>query len=233
MYQLFESLSHAVEGSPFIAVSASFIWGVLSILLSPCHLVSIPLIIGFISNQGKITTKTAFYLSGIFAFGILLTIALIGLITAGLGKMIGNIGRSGNYIVAAVFIIIGLYLLEIINIPFLSASSKPGMKKKGMFAAFVLGFIFGIALGPCTFAYMAPMLAVVFKLASTKFLYSAGLLGAYAIGHCSVIVFAGTSIESVQKYLNWGEKSKGISTIKKICGALLIICAIYLIITTR
>ncbi|MGB9643290.1 MAG: cytochrome c biogenesis CcdA family protein, partial [Candidatus Ratteibacteria bacterium] len=119
MYKFFESLSHAIEGSPVIAVSASFIWGILSILLSPCHLASIPLIVGFISNQGKITTKTAFYLSGIFAFGILLTIALIGFITAGLGKMAGNIGASGNYIVAVVFVIIGLYLLEIIHIPFL------------------------------------------------------------------------------------------------------------------
>ncbi|MGB9642880.1 MAG: cytochrome c biogenesis protein CcdA, partial [Candidatus Ratteibacteria bacterium] len=115
----------------------------------------------------------------------------------------------------------------------LSTCLKPDMKKMGMFAAFVLGFVFGIALGPCTFAYMAPMLAVVFKLASTKFLYSVGLLGAYAIGHCSVIVLAGTSVKGVQKYLNWGEKSRGISIIKKICGALLIICAIYLIITIK
>ncbi|HXK45740.1 MAG TPA: cytochrome c biogenesis protein CcdA, partial [bacterium] len=140
MYQLFETLSHAIQGSPTVAIAASFVWGILSILLSPCHLASIPLIIGFISSQGKISTKTAFYLSFIFAFGILLTITLIGIITAALGKMAGNIGPAGNYIVSAIFIIIGLYLLEIINIPFLSFSSKPGTKKKGMFAAFILGF---------------------------------------------------------------------------------------------
>ncbi len=182
IYKLFESLSHAVEGSPIVAVSASLIWGILSILLSPCHLASIPLIVGFISSQGRVTTKTAFYLSCVFAFGILLTITIIGLITAGLGKMAGNIGPAGNYIVAAIFVVIGLYLLEIINIPFLaSACNKPEMKKKGALAAFVLGFVFGLALGPCTFAYMAPMLAVVFKAASTKFLYAATLLLSYAI----------------------------------------------------
>lgn len=233
LYKTFESLSHAVAGSPSIAVLASLAWGVLSILLSPCHLASIPLIIGFLSNQGKISTKTAFYLSGIFALGILLTIALIGLITAGIGKMAGNIGPAGNYIVAGVFLIIGLHLLEIINFPFLSQSAgRPEIKKKGAVSAFLLGFVFGLALGPCTFAYMAPMLAIVFSVASTKFFYAVLLLVSYAIGHCSVIVFAGTFTRGVQAYLDRSEKSKTVTITKKICGVLLIICGLYLIIVT-
>jgi cytochrome c biogenesis protein CcdA len=43
------------------------------------------------------------------------------------------------------------------------------MKRKGLLASFVLGLIFGVALGPCTFAYMAPMLAVTFKVAADQF----------------------------------------------------------------
>ena len=39
-----------------------------------------------------------------------------------------------------------------------SGPGQVNMKRKGLLAAFVLGLIFGIALGPCTFAYMAPML---------------------------------------------------------------------------
>lgn len=233
LYRLFESLTHAVEGTPFVAIGASFVWGVLSILLSPCHLASIPLVVGFISKQEKINTKIAFYMSGVFASGILLTITIIGLITASIGKMAGNIGNIGNYIVAAIFVFIGLYLFEIIEIPFLKSANITNFKKKGILAAFLLGFIFGLAVGPCTFAYMAPMLAVVFRMASTKFMYATGLLLAYAIGHCSVIVFAGTFVEGIQKYLNWGERSKGILIIKRVCGTLLIICSVYLIITTR
>jgi len=48
--ELFDNLTHAVEGAPAIAVAAAFVWGVLSILLSPCHLASIPLIVGFIDE---------------------------------------------------------------------------------------------------------------------------------------------------------------------------------------
>ena len=45
METLFSALTHAVEGTPLLALSAAFVWGVLSLLLSPCHLASLPLII--------------------------------------------------------------------------------------------------------------------------------------------------------------------------------------------
>jgi len=154
MYSLFNYLTHAVEGAPLIAVFASVLWGILSIILSPCHLASIPLIVGFINGQGKISTKRAFFISVLFAFGILLTIALIGIVTAAAGRMLGDVGSFGNYFVAAIFFIIGLHLIGIIPLPF-SGPGQVAMKKKGPLAAFILGLVFGIALGPCTFAYMA------------------------------------------------------------------------------
>ena len=45
MQTLFTTLTHAVEGTALIALCASFLWGILSILLSPCHLASLPLIV--------------------------------------------------------------------------------------------------------------------------------------------------------------------------------------------
>jgi cytochrome c-type biogenesis protein len=103
------------------------------------------------------------------------------------------------------------------------------MKRKGLLAALFLGLVFGIALGPCTFAYMAPLLAVAFKLAATDFLYGALLLLAYGAGHCVVIVAAGTSTELVQRFLNWNEQSKGIAVVKSICGTLVLFGGVWLI----
>jgi len=228
--QLFAILSRAVEGSAGLALSAAFIWGVLSILLSPCHLASIPLIVGFIDQQGQITTRRAFWISTLFAVGILITIGVIGGITAAAGRMLGDVGRYGNYFVAVIFFIVGLYLLDVIRLA-LPGTAQPGIKRKGMLAAFILGLVFGIALGPCTFAYMAPMLAVTFKLAATNLSYGLLLLLLYGVGHCSVIVLAGTFTEMVQHYLNWNEKSKGAVILKKICGALVLLGGLYLIYT--
>jgi cytochrome c-type biogenesis protein len=230
MQELFTTLTRAVEGTPAIAIIASLIWGILSILLSPCHLASIPLIVGFIDEQGKISTKRAFWISFLFAAGILITIGLVGVITATAGRIMGDVGKWGNYFVAAIFFLVGLHLLDVIPMPF-SGPGQVGMKQKGLFAAFLLGLIFGIAIGPCTFAYMAPMLAVTFKVASSNIIYGISLLVAYGIGHCSVIVLAGTFTELVEHYLHWNEKSKGAVILKKICGVLVLAGGLYMIYT--
>jgi cytochrome c-type biogenesis protein len=230
MEKLFTTLTHAVEGTPLIAVGASFLWGILSIVLSPCHLASIPLIVGFIDKQGRMSTRRAFAISSLFAVGILITIAAIGAVTAAAGRMMGDVGKYGNYFVAVIFFLVGLHLLDVIGIPF-GGPGQIGMKRKGMLAALLLGLIFGIALGPCTFAYMAPMLAVTFRLASSAMLYGILLLVMYGIGHCSVIVLAGTCTELVQRYMNWNEKSKGALILKRICGGLVLLGGLYLIWT--
>ena len=226
---ILEWLSNSMQSSLIVALTASLLWGMLSILLSPCHLASIPLIIAFIGEQGKMSTKRAFWLATSFSLGILITIAAIGLITGLLGRMLGDIGSYGNYIVAVIFFVIGFHLLEVIQLPFLGKTNQPTFRKKGLLAAFGLGLIFGIALGPCSFAYMAPMLGIVFTISVKQFFYGAALLFAYGIGHCSIIVLAGTFTEIVQKYLNWNEKSKGTVLIKKICGVLIILGGMYLI----
>jgi len=230
MEELFNTLTKAVESTPMIAVGAAFVWGILSILLSPCHLASIPLIVGFIDQQGRMSARRALIISTLFAVGILITIAVIGAITAAAGRMMGDVGKYGNYFVALIFFVVGLHLLDVIPMPF-SGPGQVGMKRKGMLAAFILGLVFGIALGPCTFAYMAPMLAVTFKVASTQLSYGVLLLLIYGTGHCSVIVFAGTCTEIVQRYMNWNEKSKGAVILKKICGVLVLLGGIYLIYT--
>ncbi|MBN1436616.1 MAG: hypothetical protein JW936_06055 [Sedimentisphaerales bacterium] len=228
MQQLFTTLSHAVEGSLLIAFAASFIWGILSVILSPCHLASIPLIVAFVDRQGAITIRRAFAVSSLFAVGILISIAIIGLITSAAGRLLGDLGPYANYFVALIFFLVGLHLLGIIPIPF-TAPNTTSFKNKGPLAALILGLIFGIALGPCTFAYMAPVLAVSFKAASTNLPYAVALLLIYAIGHCCVIVLAGTLTKFVQRYLNWNQKSHAAQILKYLCAILIIIASLYLI----
>ncbi len=226
---IFNLLYEAMTGAVWIAILASFAWGVLSILLSPCHLSSIPLVVGFISSQGKISLARTFNISLIFAVGILITIAVIGIITASLGKLMGDIGSIGNYLVAGIFFLVGLYLLDILKLNWNSLGLKQ-TKTKGLLSALILGLLFGLALGPCTFAYMAPVLGIVFQTAQTNYFLSVIFLLAFGIGHCAVIVGAGTLTGKVQKYLNWSEDSKTILWIKRVCGVLVIFGGVYLLI---
>lgn len=225
---LFTWLTNLVQSTFLLALLGAFLWGVLSILLSPCHLAGIPLVVGFISHQGTKTFKKAFWTSFAFSFGILISISLIGLITALLGRMMGDIGNWGNYLVAGIFFIAGLYLLDVVDVD-LPGIGQLKFQRRGTWAALVLGLIFGIALGPCTFAFMAPVLAITLFSPSSSFIKDFLLLALYGIGHCLVIVLAGTFSEVIQKYLNWNEKSKGPLVVKRVCGILVIIAGIYMI----
>lgn len=197
MADVFTTLTRAVEAGSGMALVAAVIWGVLSIVLSPCHLASIPLIVGFVNGQGRITAQRAFALASLFALGILATIAVIGVITAAAGRLLGDVGPWANYAVAAIFFLVGLHLLGVIPMPW-SGPGQVNIQRKGLLAALVLGLVFGVALGPCTFAYMAPMLAVSFKVAASRPVFSILLLALYGLGHCAVIVAAGTCTELVQ-----------------------------------
>ncbi len=231
MLKLFTVLSHAIEGAPLIAIGASFIWGILSIILSPCHLTSIPLIIGYLSNQRELSTKKAFHLSIVFSIGILISIAVIGGITAAAGRILGDIGKLGNYVVAMVFLIFGLNLIGILPLNFPGLGTMKA-QRKGYFSVLSLGLVFGLALGPCTFAFMAPMLGIVFNLTTKNLPYGLALLSAFALGHCAVIIAAGTSTRLVQQITKWDDQSKGITIIRKICGILVLLGGIYLVYST-
>ena len=76
---------------------------------------------------------------------------------------------------------------------------------------------------------MAPVLGVVFKAAKISMAYSTSLLLAYGVGHCAVIVVAGTSTELVQRFLNWNEQSKGVTLVRSVCGGLVILGGAWLI----
>jgi len=229
LIDLFTWLADALTRSPEIAVLAAFIWGLLSVILSPCHIACIPLIVGFINGQGNISARRAFVLSLLFGCGILITIAAIGAITGLMGRMAGDIGGWGNYVVAVIFFAVGLNLLGILPLPFMDSGVNPQYRRKGMLSAFVMGLLFGVALGPCTFAYMATMLGIVFSIASTQLAFALSLLLAFGTGHCAVLVCAGTFTEAVQHYLHWSEKSKGAMILKRVCGMLVFLGGIYLI----
>lgn len=228
---LFSLLYDAMSGPVWLVLLASFGWGVLSILLSPCHLSSVPLVVGFISAQGPLTHLRTFIISFVFAAGILLTIAVIGAVTASMGRLMGDVGSVGQYIVAAVFLGVGLHMMDVITLDWNTA----GLRRtalRGLPAAFALGLLFGIALGPCTFAYMAPVLGIAFQSAQTDPLWSLLLILSFGIGHCAVIVAAGTLTTAVQRYVQWSDSSRTLVWIRRVCGALVVAGGIYLIATT-
>lgn len=230
MDALFAALSRAVEGQAALALAAAFAWGVASLLLSPCHLASIPLVVGFVNGQAEVTPRRGVAIAGLFALGLLTTIGVIGALTAAAGRLLGDVGSWANYVVAVVFFGVGLSLLDVLPLGWATPSTAP-FRGRGLAAALAMGLVFGVALGPCTFAYMAPMLGVTFAVAGTSLLYGVLLIAAYGVGHCSIIVLAGASTGWVRRYLHWTDASRGVTALRFASGALVLAGGVYLIYT--
>ena len=217
--------SEILQRSFGLALAGAALWGVFSILLSPCHLASIPLVVGVLTQESGQKTRRAFALSLLFALGIMASIAAIGLITAAAGRMMGDLGRTGNLVVAGVFLLFGAYLMDLIHLDW-SLLRLP-QSRGGAWSALLLGILFGIGLGPCTFAFVAPVLAVVFTRSQTDMPGASMLLFAFAVGHCGVIVAAGTLSTQLQRYFDWSQGNRTVLWIKRACGLLVALAGVY------
>jgi len=226
---LFIRLTDAMSGAPLIALAAAFAWGVLSIVLSPCHLASIPLIVGYLQGGGAVTPRRAAGLSTLFALGILASIALIGGLTAAAGRMLGDLGPWANYAVAAVFFVFGLHLLDVLPIPD-GWRPAPGQPRRDALGALLFGLVFGVALGPCTFGFMAPVLGVTFGMAKTAPVFAFGVLVLFGLGHCTVIGLAGFSSTWVQRWLAWQDNTAGAQWLRRGCGVLVLAAGGWLLV---
>jgi cytochrome c-type biogenesis protein len=142
--------------------------------------------------------------------------------------LLGDVGLIGNLLVAVIFFFIGLYLMDLVPISW-SGFQFSTRRYSGLLAALVLGLLFGIGLGPCTFAFMAPVLGVVFQTAARDIVGAISLLAAFAVGHCAVIVTAGVLANRIGEYLNWAERSKIATNVKRVCGFLVILGGVYMI----
>ncbi len=232
MSEFLDGLGRALEGSPAIALGAAFLWGVLSIVLSPCHLASIPLVVGYVSREGPdVRARRAALVASAFALGMIATIALVGVATAAAGRMMGDLGRGTTYAVAAVLILVGLHLLGALPLPELGGGGARAGGRAGLLGALTLGLVFGLALGPCTFAYMAPMLAIAFDVSATRALFGFLLVATFAVGHGAVIVVAGSATGGVQRYLAWADRTGGAKLLRALSGALVIAGGLYLLYT--
>ena len=225
-----EALSHALYGSLPLALGASFLWGLMSMVLSPCHLVSVPLVMGYL-QQGETVThrKRATLLAMLFALGMIVSIALIGLVTSMMGRIAGDIGSTGSIILALVLVYVGVSISGLVTLPLPGVSSGLGFGRRGPMGALLIGLVLGAALGPCTFAFMAPVLALMFSMGAERLAEAVALGAFFAVGHGLVVVFAGAFSDRVQRLVSWSGRSRAARWSRRICGLLVVLGGLYLL----
>lgn len=219
MESLFGDLQQVLQHTPWLAVVAVFLGGVTT-ALNPCVLAMIPLLMGVVAGNNETTTvRRSLAFSLFFVLGLALTFTALGLISALLGRMFGDVGRFWKYVVAGVCFLMGLHLLGILKWS-LPVPAGIRVKKQGFFGAFLLGLLFGVVSTPCAVPILAVLLAFVAEKGNV--LYGGLLLFVYALGHSALVLVAGTSIGAAKSLI----ESKGVRTahsvIQKAAGVLII-----------
>ncbi len=65
-----QSQPYAVEGAAPVALCAAVVWGILSIIFSPCQRASISVIVGSITAQDRVSTGRAFSAAALLSLGM-------------------------------------------------------------------------------------------------------------------------------------------------------------------
>ena len=225
--QLFLAINAWMTGSLALAALGCFLWGVVSVLFSPCHLASIPLIVGYVAGQGAIIQgRQAARYAVTFSLGLFVTIAAIGVICSLLGRMLGDVGPYWTIIVGVILLWVALDMLGVAHCSF-SNGILGRLKVKGLAGAFFLGLTYGVLSGSCTFGFIAPILAII--TIQEKVLTGVVLIVLFAVGHCLPIVVAGSSTALVQRWLENGAMRHGSIWFRKGAGVLIALLGLYFI----
>ena len=223
MSDLFGDLSQLIKHNPWLAVLAVFIGGATT-ASNPCVLAMIPLLMSVVAGGEAASIKKSLAFSALFVLGLSITFAILGLISALMGRMLGDIGAFWRYFVAGVCLIMGLHLLGLlkfnINLP-----QPVNVRKGGPLGAFLLGLLFGVVSTPCAVPILAVLLAYVGSQGNV--IYGGFLLLIYALGHSALILIAGTSMGAAKRLI----ESKGLRrtnwALQKIAGIIIMLVGAY------
>jgi thiol:disulfide interchange protein DsbD len=194
----FSNLSGQLSGSPFLSIGLLFLAGVLT-SLTPCIYPMIPItaaIVGGSRDRPGATRWTPIRLSLVYALGLSLVYAALGLFAGMTGTLFGTVSSNPwlYFAMANLLIIAALSMLDVIpvRVPswILNRASSAG--SGGTYSgALIMGGMSGLVAAPCS----APVMAAVLTWVTTT---KSGFLGflylfAFSLGMCTLLVAVGAS----------------------------------------
>ena len=210
------AINDHMQGGFLSAQIACFVWGLVSTFLSPCHMASIPLLVSYAAGQSMtVRPKECVRYALLFSLGLFVSIALIGFVCTLLGSLLGEVPAILYGLFALLLIGVGLRTLlnNACAIPYAPLFSLP---LSGYTGAFVIGLVYGLLSGVCTFGFLAPILTVLFI--EGELVRGVCTSLAFAAGHCLPIVFLGSGVSFLE---NVGYRRVS-NLLKRLAGLLIV-----------
>ena len=216
-----------IHTNPWLAVVAVFLGGMIT-ASNPCVLAMIPLMMSVVAGrkEEKPGVARAFLFSLVFILGLAITFTALGMIAALAGKMYGDVSGVWNFVVAAVCLVMGLHLMEVITVPIPSFGGKIQPKTRGILGAFLLGLLFGLVSAPCA----GPILIVLLTYlagSGSSVAWGGVLLLVYALGHSLLILIAGTSMGAARALIESNKATRVLELLRRGAGAVIVLVGVY------
>ena len=162
---------------------------------SPCSISLIPLTLAYLGGNeatNNVDSSNVVQRSLSYAAGLATSLTLFGLSAAMLGNVFGSSGLLGDasgLLSSALFLAMGLYLLEIIRIDFPTIATNRGNEQMSKTAqSFLFGATSALVASPCSSPVLTSLLAVVATSGDAS--VGAAFLFAYSLGYATPVVVA-------------------------------------------
>lgn len=212
-YHLGQIFQGQLDSGSLGAIFIVFAAGVLT-SFTPCVYPMIPVTVTYIGGAAQGNRRRAVVLSLVYAAGLSLVYATLGVLAALLGRTFGEFTRTWWIFggVGLLFLVFGAAMIGWINIPvpgFAGKVQSEGTQRGGYFGALLIGIAAGFVAAPCTGPVLAALLVYVTR--TRDVIWGGTLMLVFALGLSTLLVLLGIfsgMLSSLPRAGSWMERIK-------------------------
>lgn len=203
----------------------AFLGGVMSSLL-PCTVGMLPMLVGYVGGYTETSKLAILRQILLFMTGFALVMTVLGILASALGTaMAALVGVGWYYFLGLLAIIMGLQLLEVLQLPLPQFVTRlPDSRSGRWLAPVALGAAFGAASSPCGTPFLTAILGFISR--EKNWVLGGASLFSYAFGQSMLLLVVGLCtglIKQMALFRQVGSVITRLSAVVFILGGLLLI----------
>lgn len=174
----------------YMVLILAFLGGIMSSLL-PCTVGMLPVLVGYVGGYTETSKAAILRQILLFMTGFALVMTGLGILASALGTaMAALVGAGWYYFLGALAIVMGLQLLEVIQLPLPQFITRlPETNSGRWLAPIALGAAFGAASSPCGTPFLTAILGFISR--EKNWALGGASLFCYAFGQSMLLLAVG------------------------------------------